>query len=395
MRKALTGIFATLLRNSAMRRAIANLHYGVTAVLAISLLPALKAAGLPTKIDWPRFLLGYWVGLGVASLFWACLLCVVGFPTKDTILPIWSRYKQEKGRFLILIPLLAYVYWLHGFQSSIVLCTVGVATFELADRTRNVRGGFSRSILSFLLPAAYLFLGLTVVFAFNQVVVALKFHEAYDKVFDRIDTSLLLGRTVSEVAHEAMVWLPTWVYHLFDFAYFTMLPLMGAGILITGLAYGRRRALQYVGTLLTAYYLSLLIFSFWPSQSPFYSCPTHFAMLPQGLTSYWIQKGLLTYLRLLAQHGPIDSIGTGYYIAFPCMHIVQPVILVWFLRRWKRLFVGLVIYSLFLMVSIVMLEFHYVIDLFGGIAVALLAILIVDGAGQAPERAEARFTRPG
>ena len=378
-----------------MRRAIANLHYGVTAVLAISLLPALKAAGLPTRINWSSFFLTYWVGLAIGSMFWACVLYLVGFPARETLLPIGSRYKREKGRILILIPLLVYLFWLHGFQGFIVFCVIGLGTLELVDRTRNVPRGFWKSISSFLIPASYLFVGLIVVFIFSQIIVAVKFHEAYDKVLNRIDAWFLLGRTVTEIAHRAMLGSPTWVFRSFDIAYFTMVPLTGAGILLIGVARGRKRASQYVGTIMTAYYLALLIFCFWPSQSPFYSCPTHFAVLPHGLISYGVQYDLLYHLKLLGNHGHIDSIEVGYYMAFPCMHIALPVVLLWFVRQWRRLFVILLIYDLFLMVSIVMLEFHYVIDLFGGIAVALLAILIVDGAGQAPERAEARFTRPG
>jgi len=379
MREALANANTTIFRAAILRRAVANLHYGVTVVLAIALFPALKAAGLPTKIHWSNFLLLYWVGLAIQSMFWACVLYLVGFPARETLLPIGSRYKREKGRFLILIPLFVYLLWLHGFHGFIVLCVIGLATFELVDRTRNSPGGFWKSISSFLIPASYLFAGLIVVFIFSQIVVALKFHEAYDKVLDRIDAWFLLGRTVTEIAHQAMLGSPTWVFRSFDIAYFTMVPLTGAGILLIGVARGRKRAFQYVGTIMTAYYLALLIFCFWPSQSPFYSCPTHFAVLPHGLISYGVQYDLLYYLKLLGNHGHIDSIEVGYYMAFPCMHIGLPVILLWFVRQWRRLFVILLIYDLFLMVAIVMLEFHYVIDLVGGVAVALLAILMVDG----------------
>jgi hypothetical protein len=47
------------------------------------------------------------------------------------------------------------------------------------------------------------------------------------------------------------------------------------------------------------------------------------------------------------------------------------------------------------MVAIVMLEFHYVADLFGGIAAALLAIFMVDRASRVGEHGEKTAPLPG
>jgi len=223
-----------------------------------------------------------------------------------------------------------------------------------------------------------MFLGIALVFIYNQIVVAYEFHQAHDAVLDRMDSWLLLGQTVSEVAHKAMRHLPNQVFRLFDLAYLAMMPQMGAGLVITALKFGRKRAFQYVAAVVTAYWLALLCFYLWPSQSPFYKCVTHFDVLPQNLDVYSAQKNLLVYLRFLGNHEPIGTIRAAYYIAFPCMHIAQPVILLWFLRKWKRLFMSLLIYDLFLTVSIILLEFHYLMDLVGGVALALLAVVMVD-----------------
>ena len=48
----------------------------------------------------------------------------------------------------------------------------------------------------------------------------------------------------------------------------------------------------------------------------------------------------------------ITRISTDYFITFPCMHIVQPIIVLWFLRRWRRMFVALAVYDLLLMTAI-------------------------------------------
>jgi hypothetical protein len=371
-----------------LARVVANLHYAVTLLLALALFPALKAAGLPTKVDWPRFLFGYWVGFGIQSFFGACLFCLIGLPAQTTILPIWDRYRKQPSRLFILIPLLGYLYWLSGPRLFVIISVVVVATLEFLDRTRDRPGSVPKSASALLVPAAYMFVGIALVFIYNQIVVASKFHQAHDAVLDRMDSWLLLGRTVSEVAHMAMQRLPNQVFRLFDLAYMAMMPQVGSGLVITALKFGRKRAFQYVGAVVTAYYLALLCFYLWPTLSPLYKCVTHFNVLPQELDAYSAQKNLLVYLRSLGNHEPIDAIRTAYYIAFPCMHIAQPVILLWFLRRWKRLFVSLLVYDLFLMVSIVLLEFHYVMDLVGGVAVALLTVLMLDRTGPARDPCE-------
>jgi hypothetical protein len=61
------------------------------------------------------------------------------------------------------------------------------------------------------------------------------------------------------------------------------------------------------------------------------------------------------------------------------MHIVQPIIVLWFLRRWRRLVVALLAYDALLVGAILMLEMHYVIDIVAALPVAALAIAITDG----------------
>jgi membrane-associated phospholipid phosphatase len=60
------------------------------------------------------------------------------------------------------------------------------------------------------------------------------------------------------------------------------------------------------------------------------------------------------------------------------MHIASPIIALWFLRQWRRLAIILLMLDVLLCFAIVLLEYHYVMDLIGGIAVAALAILMVD-----------------
>jgi hypothetical protein len=54
----------------------------------------------------------------------------------------------------------------------------------------------------------------------------------------------------------------------------------------------------------------------------------------------------------------------------------MPIIAIWFLRRWRNIAVILIIFDVLLIVSIVALQWHYLVDLVGGVLVAGLAILV-------------------
>ena len=153
---------------------------------------------------------------------------------------------------------------------------------------------------------------------------------------------------------------------------------IGATLIFLALDEGRTRALQFVGTILISYYLALIIFYIWPAQGPYTLCPAHFSRFPTSLQSYTIQSTLIPHALALFQHARITRISTDYFIAFPCMHIVQPIIVLWFLRRRRRLFLALAVYDLFLVAAILMLEMHYVIDIVVAVPVAMLSIAITN-----------------
>ena len=346
--------------------------------MLLALLPALRAAGLPLTFDWPHFFKTFWLGLTIQSAFFACLLYVAGFPLRETIAPVWERYRRQKARLLILAALWAQLYYLFGLNGLTFLSLVSIAILELAERTRDEPGGFTRAVTSIALPGVYWFIGLVLVFCLNQAVISLKPHAANDAVLHQLDSWLLFGSTVPEIAHRAYKELPRELFSFLDLLYFAMFAQVGAALILIALKVDMRRGFQFVATVVTASYLSLLIYWLWPSLSPFYTCIGHFDALPQTLRSYPIQQQLLAYVSNLRDQRPIGEIGAGYFIAFPCMHIAAPLISLWYLRHWRRLALILGALDLVLCFAIVLLEYHYVLDLIGGAAVAALAIMLND-----------------
>src|SRR5260370_40944597 len=63
------------------------------------------------------------------------------------------------------------------------------------------------------------------------------------------------------------------------------------------------------------------------------------------------------------------------------MHIAQPLIVMWFLRRWKRIVAVLAAYDVLLVIAIVLVEWHYFVDLLAAVPVAGIAIAITDFSG--------------
>jgi membrane-associated phospholipid phosphatase len=66
----------------------------------------------------------------------------------------------------------------------------------------------------------------------------------------------------------------------------------------------------------------------------------------------------------------------------------------WFVRKWRRLAYILLALDALLCVAIVLLEYHYVIDLIGGVVVAAFAILLNHRAGDGGAKSVTSFGEP-
>ena len=130
------------------------------------------------------------------------------------------------------------------------------------------------------------------------------------------------------------------------------------------------------GTMLTAYYLALLVFALWPARVPASVCVEHFSRFPQSLELYNVQKATVLKPKCFFSHRNTAD-RTDYYILFPCMHIALPLIVLWFVRKWRRMLAVLLVYDVVLCVAILLLEQHFLMDLIGGVLAAAVAIALV------------------
>ncbi len=364
-------------------------NYWIGLLLGLALIPVLRSEHLPLKFDWLTLGVAYWLVLSVQSIFAAVLLSLIGLPRQQVLQPLLARYRKNPLRIVPLLLFIAILAWQTSWLKALVVGVDAIALLELLNRQKA--NGLRQAVTAILPPAAYLFFGFLMVLAYNNAIVSARYNFATDPALAAADRWLLHGHSVSELTHWALQMFPLSLFQASEFIYFGMFLQIGATLILLALGEGRMQALQFVGTLLTSYYLALLIFFIWPAQGPYTLCSDHFSRFPPSLQSYTIQKTLIPHALALWRHQPIARISTDYFIAFPCMHIVQPMIVLWFLRPWRRMVLALVAYDVMLVAAILLLEMHYVIDIVVAFPVALLAIAISGGPFRR-KSAEARWS---
>jgi PAP2 superfamily len=350
------------------------LHWIVTACAGVLLVAACHFEGLPLRLNWPLLIRAFWGGMSVGAIFAAALLYLIGFPLSQTVKPVWMHYKQQKARIPVFLVFATWMVLHFGVVLGGIVVFDGLVLAELMDRSRGSLDTIAAALRSVAEPAVYLFFGLVAVFCYNDLIASMKFIGAYDAFFLKLDSFLMNGLSISGLAHSLATRLPVQVFEIAELIYFGMFGQISAGLVLTALCLGRRESLRYVGTILTAYGISIALFYLWPTIGPFYTCPSH--SLPHvRLGSYDYQQYAVQRAYLLATSAKqLNTINADYFIAFPCMHIAQPLIVMWFLRRWKRITYVLILYDVVLVLAILLLEWHYLADVIGGILVAGAAI---------------------
>jgi hypothetical protein len=352
-------------------------HYWISLLLLLLMVPLLRHENLPLRFDWITLGVAYWFVLAAQSIFVAVLLCLIGLPTEQVLKPFVARYRENPLRLIPLILFAAILFVLTGWLRALVLSVDAIALLELRNRQNGQE--FRHTCAAILAPAAYLFFGFLMVLAYNNIIVSIRYNFANDPAMAAIDRWLLRGHSVWDFSHWALRVFPLSFFKAAEFIYFGMFLQIGATMIFLALSEGKNRALQFVGTILLSYYVALTLFYIWPAQGPYFLCPGHFSRFPASLQSYTIQRTLIRDASALWQRAPIARISADYFIGFPCMHLVQPMVVIWFLRPWRRLLIALTAYDVLLLLAILMIEMHYAIDIVAALPVAAIAIAITEG----------------
>ncbi|HEV2322735.1 MAG TPA: phosphatase PAP2 family protein [Terracidiphilus sp.] len=357
------------------RPAFASFDYGYIAFLSLVLFPAFMLARLPVRMDFLDFARTYWGGTFARSAFVAILLYLLGFPIEQTLMPALRRYQKQKTRFSIALAAALGLSRMLGLGLGLLVTVDALAAAELMERKKEA---FEPALADMFWPGLYLFCGVILIFAFNSAAAGLRWAGTYDEGLKHLDW-VLFHVNVSTLSHWTLAHAPRWVLSLFELAYFGLFAQMGAALILSVLLGNQRHAVQYVRALLVGYGIALLMFMIFPAKGPYFICPDHILHYPHWLISYSAQQELGAEVRILWAHAIPAGAPTvlGYFISFPCMHIALATICIWFLRPWKRIcHVVLAWDAIVLAPAIVLLEWHYMIEMFAGVATAFLAIWI-------------------
>ena len=337
-----------------------KLHFWLTGALTVLLLPVCHAARLHIgNLSYvPAFMIG-WIA---QSIIWAGARYQLGAPGS------WAALRKNWKRLLLaaeipalVIPLFAFVA--HDLEIGILISAIGIIVLEFVYR----RGSW-KSAASVLLPWTYLAFGIQLAFLYNSAIVSVRPFNLYDPLFQRLDM-LLFHISVSGISRAAsMLYTPA------EVIYYAIGGVMGAGLLFLCLAGDRRAAFQMSGAILLSYYFSLLVFYIWPSHGPYALAAWSF---PPGMVTGAVQRATYANAAALYHRTAWSDPALGYFVAFPSVHVAQPFIAGWFLRRWKGASLLIFAYCALLVPAIVILRWHYFVDIVAGLGIAGLAIAIV------------------
>ena len=310
-----------------------RVHVAITAVLAFSVVPVFHRLHIPVRFAWGDYVRLYWVYLAIQSLIVAIGLYIFGQTGE------FLKSLQERGP---------------------------KAAFPL------------RQAIAILVPAIYFFVVFFLVLSFNVIIAAVRFNGSGDVTLTRADSFLLGGQSVSAIAHWAGSHLSAGSLRFLERIYFGMFPQIGACLVLLAMKSGLKESFKFVGAVAVSYYLALALFFIIPATGPFYGNAADRGLASDGRTVPLLQEGITGKLNNFRDHRMPGEIRLDYFIALPCMHLVQPFVILWFLKRWGRVFWILAVYDLFLVASIILLQQHYVVDLVAAVPVTVFAITCVD-----------------
>ena len=190
----------------------------------------------------------------------------------------------------------------------------------------------------------------------------------YDAALNNLDKHIMLGLPVNSLSHTFYS-----LYPVAEWVYYGLFGIIGAALLLLCLFGDRKAAMQMSGTILIAYFMSLTVFYFIPALGPFVEGD----FPPANL--YSDRATGLVGIRQVA----VSPARNGFHCwrrttswHFRRSHLAQPVIAAWFLRRWKRVSLVIVAYCILSAPSILILRWHYLVDIIGGLIVGAAAIAI-------------------
>lgn len=374
---------------------LALYDYLFVAIPLLFVVPLFHLARLPLRIDIKGMAGAYWGGTLVGASFFAIVYAVIVLPFELTLIPFLRRVQQQKARIVITLVLASMMIFLMGWMLGLIVTVSVLGISELLERRAD---GFTLALAGVFFPALYLFCGLVVVSLFNHALAGIRYAATYDELFSRLD-QLVFHANVANIVHWSMSHLPLGFFRFLEVVYYGMFAQITATLVFIVLRGNQHYGVRYVRTLLTCYAIAVTVFAICPVKGPYSIGMLHQMTYPRSLPTFWAEEGFLERVRALYAHNLTPDMlwvtFKDYYVGFPSLHTALPIVALWFLRPWKKLARPLVFcYVVLLLPSIVLLEWHFLMDIAGGFVTAFLSIWLVERFSRAHAQDTPVFANP-
>jgi hypothetical protein len=163
----------------------------------------------------------------------------------------------------------------------------------------------------------------------------------------------------------------------FTVVYWLFMPVVLGTILWCVLKCEESKCNELTCTLVLGYYIGLIGYFLIPSYGPAYVAPEAFPQAFSPRTAKVMQKLLLHTQEVQSNPATAVIVPWKYIAAFPSIHFSHVLILTWFMRYCRLTFVLYSVFTVLTGIATIYLAWHYVADLAGGAAVAILALALM------------------
>ena len=190
-------------------------------------------------------------------------------------------------------------------------------------------------------------------------------HDPALRIVDVAFYSLLSGTHVDYTNFFPMVREPTLLL-IFNNAYGTLFGEIVLAIFLICQSGNARRAIRFLLFLFGLYATGVIVFMIYPVAGPFLYFPESISSAGSFLLSGMAKD----YKVIMTGRGALT--GFGYFVALPSLHVLVVIFLQTFLFRFKRLFVVFLPVNILLILSTVILGYHYAMDVAAALVIAAL-----------------------
>lgn len=169
-----------------------------------------------------------------------------------------------------------------------------------------------------------------------------------------------------------------WVIYACDWTYFRLFDHMA---LTTTLLLGMRRPrerVEFLGALAVCYLLGGPLYHLWPAFGPAYFEPeryAHLATMPR-LDCNPIRGWIMLNTQAVLSHRSLVIQTWAYVACMPSLHCAHELVMLWYARHSRAAFVLSLAFTAMTMLSVVVLGWHYPIDIVAGAGLATVSILV-------------------